>query len=353
MKKIAIGIDFSKKTFDATIVRRDADTYIELAYSKFNNDVKGFKALEKFVKATLKGSPEAKDKSSWIFCGEHTGTCSIPLCDFLAKKQYFMWLESALIIHRKCGIVREKNDKVDSKRIAEYALRNFSTDIKPYELDSKDFKKLKSLYAAHDMLTKDKVAKINQLKSGTLDSSTAAKHEIDRQLTSIRKSLNEIDDEIKRLLAESEEFSHNFKILNTFKGVGFLTITCLIIKTRNFKDMKDARELGCYIGVVPHRQQSGTSIDKPSRTSKYRDKNANALLSTCVQSALRNGNPIIRPYYDRLVKRGVNHYKALNNCKFKIINVLLAMLRNDTRFSMDIHGKSRAQWGADRISVAS
>lgn len=353
MKKIAIGIDFSKKTFDATIMCRDEDTYTELAYSKFNNEAAGFKALEKWVKATLKGTPEGKNKSGLIFCGEHTGMCSLPLCDFLAKKQYFMWLESALVIHRKCGIVREKNDKVDSKRIAEYALRNFSTDVKPYDLDSKDFKKLRSLYAAHDMLTKDKVAKINQLKSGTLDASTAAKHEIDRQLTSIRKSLKEIDAEIKRLLAESEEFSHNFTILNTFKGVGFLTIACLIIKTRNFKDMKDARELGCYIGVVPHRQQSGVSIDKPARTSKYRDKNANALLSTCVQSALRCGNPIIRQYYDRLVKRGVSHYKALNNCKFKIINVLLAMLRNDTEFSMDIHGKSKAQWEADRISAAS
>ncbi len=353
MKKIAIGIDFSKKTFDVTIMRRDGDIYTELSYSKFNNDAKGFKALEKLVKASLKGTPEAKDKSSWIFCGEHTGTCSIPLCDYLAKKQYFMWLESALVIHRKCGIVREKNDKVDSRRIAEYALRNFSTDVKAYELDSKDLKKLKSLYAAHSMLTRDKIAKINQLKSGTLDASVSARHEIDRQLTSIRKSLKDIDDEIKRMLAESEEFSHNFTILNTFKGIGFLTIACLIIKTRNFRDMKDARELGCYIGVVPHIQQSGTSIDKPSRTSKYRDKDANALLSTCVQSALRYGNPIIRQYYDRLVKRGVNHYKALNNCKFKIINVLLAMLRNDTEFSMDIHGKSKAQWESHRVSAAS
>ncbi len=353
MKKIAIGIDFSKKTFDVTIVRRDGDSFIILVHSKFDNEAKGFKVFEKWVKASLKGLPESKDKSTWIFCGEHTGTCSLPLCDYLAKKQYFMWLESALVIHRKCGIVREKNDKVDSMRIAEYALRNFSTDVKPYELDSKDLKKLKSLYAAHGMLTKDKVAKVNQLKSGTLDACSVARYEIDRQLTSIKKSLKEIDDEIKHLLAESEEFSHYFTILNTFKGVGVLTIACLIIKTRNFKDMKDARELGCYIGVVPHRQQSGISIDKPARTSRYRDRDANALLTTCVQSALRYGNPIIRRYYDRLVKRGVSHYKALNNCKFKIINVLLAMLRNDTEFSMDIHGKSKAQWEADRISAAS
>ncbi len=353
MKKIAIGIDFSKKTFDVTIIRRDGDSYIVLAYSKFDNEARGFKAFEKWVKASLKDTPEARNKSEWIFCGEHTGMCSIPLCDFLAKKQYFMWLESALVIKRKSGIVREKNDRVDSRRIADYALRNFSTDVKAYQLDSKDLKKLKSLYAAHDMLTKDKVAKINQLKSGSLDDSPSARHEIDKQLTTIRRSLKEIDDEIQNLLSESDEFSHNFTILNTFKGVGVMTITCLIIKTRNFKDMSDPRELGCYAGVVPHGHQSGTSIDKPARTSKYRDKGVNALLSICVTSALSHNNPIIRSYYDGLVKRGVNPCKAKNNCKFKILNVLLAMLRNGTEFSMEIHGKSKKLWKSGQTPEAS
>ncbi len=353
MKKIAIGIDFSKKTFDVTIVRRDEDTYIDLAYSKFNNDAKGFRTFEKWVKTSLKGMPESRNKSEWVFCGEHTGMCSIPLCDYLAKKQYFMWLESALVIHRKCGIVREKNDKIDSKRIAEYALRNFSTDVKPYELDSRDLKKLKSLYAAHDMLTKDKVSKINQLKSGTLDASASARHEIDKQLSHIRKSLDAVDEEIKYLLSESQEFSHNFNLLNTFKGVGVMTIACLIIKTRNFKDMRDSRELGCFIGVVPCKKQSGTSIDKPASTSRYRDRSANSLLTNCVMSALSHNNPIIRPYYDRLLKRGVHPNKARNNCKFKIINVLLAMLRNDTSFNMSIHGKSKDKWHTEREAAAS
>ncbi len=353
MKKIAIGIDFSKKTFDATIVHRDNDTYTELAYSKFNNDAKGFNTFEKWVKTSLKGMPESRNKSEWIFCGEHTGMCSIPLCDYLAKKQYFMWLESALVIHRKSGIVREKNDKADSKRIAEYALRNFSTDVKPYELDSNDLKKLRSLYAAHDMLTKDKVSKINQLKSGTLDASSSAKHEIDKQLTHIRKSLETVDEEIKYLLSESEEFTSNFKLLNTFKGVGVITIGYLIIKTRNFKDMRDSRELGCYMGVVPCKQQSGTSIDKPSRTSRYRDKSGNSLLTNCVMSSLSHNNPIIRPYYDRLINRGVHPKKATNNCKFKIINVLLAMLRNNTPFNMAVHGRSKENWQAEKEAAAS
>ena len=36
--------------------------------------------------------------------------------------------------------------------------------------------------------------------------------------------------------------------------------------------------------------------------------------------------------------------KALNNCKFKIINVLLAMIKNDKKFDITIHGKSKVQW---------
>ena len=344
MKKISIGIDFSKQTFDATILCRDNDCFIERAYGKFENDLKGFRSFEKWVRASLKGTPGGSDKYSWLFCGEHTGMYSIALCDYLTKKRYFMWLESALVIHRKCGIIREKNDRVDSRRIAEYALRNYSEDVRPYELDSSELRKLKSLFTAHTMLTKDKVSKTNQLKSGILDASPLARKEIERQLYSISRSLREIDSQIEKLLTGCNEFARNYEILNSFKGVGLMTIACLIIKTRNFRDMSDSRELGCYIGVVPHGCQSGISVNKAARTSRYRDKQTNALLTNCVTSAIMNHNPIIRPYYDRLIARGIHPNKAKNNCKFKIINVLMAMIRNDRPFSMDIHGKSRQEW---------
>lgn len=343
MKKISIGIDFSKQTFDATIVYRDGDCFRELGYCKFDNDMNGFKTFLRWTKSMLRGTPEANDKSAWIFCGEHTGTCSIGLSDFLSKKKYFMWLESALVIHRKCGIVREKNDKIDSKRIAEYALRNYSDKVVAYEVDSDNMKKLKSLYAAHEMLTRDKVAKKNQLKSGALSGSTSAVREIERQLSVIEESISKIDSEIKSLLKGSEEFAHKYEILDSFKGVGPLTIACLIIKTRNFRNMTDSRELGCYIGVVPHKCQSGSSIDKAPRTSRYRDRNANGVLTNCANCAILS-NSIIKSYYQRLLARGVHQNKAKNNCKFKIINILLAMIKNDTKFDKDNYGKSKEAW---------
>lgn len=343
MKKIAIGIDFSKETFDATVIFRDGDSFCEVGYCKFVNEQKGFKAFLKWVKSTVKQLPDSKIKSEWLFCGEHTGTCSLPLCDFLAKNRLFMWLESALVIHRKCGIVREKNDKVDSKRIAEYALRNFSDKVKPYDLDSKDMKKLKALYTAHNMLTKNKVSTVNQIKSGVLDECGIALNLFEKQLESIEKALSKIDRQIKDLLETSDEFSHHYEILDSFKGTGPITIACLIIKTRNFKDMTDARELGCYAGVVPHRRQSGSSIDKQPRTSRYRDRNANSVLTNCANSAIMY-NPVIKDYYRRLIDRGVVWQKAKNNCKFKIINILLAMIRNNTVFDLKKYARSKAQW---------
>ncbi len=344
MKKIAIGIDFSKETFDATIMLRDGDHYIELAYSKFDNDAKGFKAFEKWVRRTLKWQADVKDRCSWIFCGEHTGPCSLGLCDYLTAKGYFMWLEDARRIKVTKPLARQKNDRGDSRMIAEYALREFNSTVRPYKLDSLDLKQLRSLLTAHTILTQDKVAKINQLKSGALDNSPLAKEHIQRELDTIRASLKEVDKEINSLLRKSQEFQHHFEIANSFPGVGALTIAWLIVKTRNFQDMTDPRVLGCFIGVRPFGSQSGTSINKPPKTSRFRDPALNALLTTCATCAIMYKNPIVRPYYDRLVARGVHPNKAKNNCKYKIINVLMAMIRNNTKFSMEIHGKSKAQW---------
>lgn len=345
MKKIAIGIDFSKLSFDATLMYRNEDSFNVLGYSKFDNNLQGFKSFEKWVKVTLKGNPEAKNKSEWLFCGEHTGICSIGLCDYLTKRNYFMWLESPMVIKRKSGIIREKNDKVDSERIATFSLCNFNDKIKPYALDSENLKKLKSLYSSRSMLVNHKVAISNQLESGALDSSHLAKNEFKKLLSSLIKSIDKIDADIQELLKKSDEFKRNYEILDSFKGVGPVTIACLIIKTSNFNCMTDSRELGCYIGVVPHKCASGTSIDKAPRTSRYRDRNANGIITNCAMSAVRF-NPVIKKYYKRLIERGVDWHKAMNNCKFKIINILLAMIKSDSEFDMEKYAKSKKEWKA-------
>lgn len=344
MKKISIGIDFSKLTFDATIMRRQDDTYKVVAYGKFDNDKKGYRTFNKWVKASLKGLPEAKDPSTWVFCGEHTGTCSLGLCDFLAEKGYDMWLESALVIHRKCGIIRNKDDKADSIRISDYALRHFDDKTRLYQLDSADYKKLRSLYNAHNMLTKDKVAKINQIKSGALDNSKEVLKAFKMILKTIEEQLKSIDKQIKELMLTSDEFKGYYCVITSFIGAGTMTAACLIIITHNFKCLRDARALGCHIGVVPHHWTSGTSVDGKPKVSQYRDRAANGMISRCTTSAVKH-NPVIRDYYHRLLANGKTWQVAMNNCKNKVIHIILAMVEEMEKFDIEKYGKSQKERG--------
>ena len=344
MKKIAIGIDFSKKTFDATIKRRVDDDFIELGYSKFDNDEKGFRAFMSWVRKTVRHLPEGKGRSSWIFCGENTGVCSAALSDFLASKGFDMWLESALQIKRCSGIVRTKDDRSDSGRIADYALRYYRSGVRLHEPDSPALKKLGTLYALHNMLTKDKVAKINQIKSGVLDAVPEALAIAKRQLEMIEGQLKNVDRQIETALQDGEEFRERYAIMHSLKGIGPMTAACFFIKTHNFRYMDDSRTFGNFAGVVPSRiEQSGTSVDRGRHVSRCRDREANAALTSAVNSALMH-NPTIRAYYDRLVARGVHRNKAKNNCKFKMVNIIMAMVRDNTAFDAEKYGKAKSEW---------
>ena len=55
------------------------------------------------------------------FCLEHTGIYSQPLCELLEQMDLTYYLISGLELKRSMGIKRGKNDKVDAKRIAQYA----------------------------------------------------------------------------------------------------------------------------------------------------------------------------------------------------------------------------------------
>lgn len=46
---------------------------------------------------------------------------------------------------------------------------------------------------------------------------------------------------------------------------------------------------------------------------------------------------------DQGVARGVHVKKARNNCKFKIVNIIMAILRTPTKFDEKKYGKAKSQ----------
>ena len=145
MKKNIIGIDFSKETFDATLLdcrNSELSEAVQSAvHEKFTNNKEGFQAFVKWIKSSVKKiTPD-----ELLLCGEKTGKYSLPLSNFLYAKGYSIWLDSGLRIKRSLGISRGKSDKADSLKIALYAYRYQDMAVCYVPL-SKNVSRLKELF---------------------------------------------------------------------------------------------------------------------------------------------------------------------------------------------------------------
>lgn len=140
-----IGVDISKATLDVSILSAaDSNT---VYYQQFPNNSKGFTRLLKWIKQNSEGVP----LEDWKVCMENTGLYNLQLNCFLHERRIWQCLENALQIKRSMGVVRNKNDKADSKTIALYALR-FTDKLKPYILPDKALQRLRALFAQRERL---------------------------------------------------------------------------------------------------------------------------------------------------------------------------------------------------------
>lgn len=91
---------------------------------------------------------------------EHTGCYTLALCCFLQERGLSYTLVSPLHLKKSSGITRavprrDKNDRVDAQRIAQFACLHQRT-LRPMQLPSACLLKLKNLMAFRDRLTKSK-----------------------------------------------------------------------------------------------------------------------------------------------------------------------------------------------------
>lgn len=327
MKKLFIGIDFSKEKLDATIILACGMKEIgSRQYGSFPNDTKNYRKFLKWVKTNAwDTSPE-----EWLFCGEDTGSCSIVLSKWLYGRGYDIWIENAYAIKHSSGIQRVKNDKADSGVIAEYAWRHQDKSI-IFEPLSESLSGLREVFLYRHKLVQQKVAMEIRKK----DKSNAGKSKvlsfINRKskhlISEINKSIVECDKMIDAIIESDQELKENYTLITSIKGVARQNAACIIIYTNNFKKFNcDPRKIACYYGVAPFSKQSGTSINTPARTSHFANKLIKSLLGQAAHIA-KLFNPEIKEYYQRLISKGKKPQVALNNVKNKLIRIMVALVR--------------------------
>ena len=336
MKKIFIGIDFSKEKFDATAIKAEGvEECAQRQHEVFDNKVSGFRRLLRWVKSVA----DEPDTGLWLFCGENTGGYSRALCNFLYGSGYDMWLENALSIKRSSALQRVKSDKADSGIIAEYAMRNYD-QMRLYKPLGRNLERLREVFLYRHNLVKLKVCITlrkgeKQLTQQKSDISRFMAMSSKHLISEFNKKIAECDKRIQQIIDEDEELQRNFEIITSVPGVGAQNAVCLIVYTDNFSRFDyDSRKIACYYGVAPFGRQSGTSVNTPAHVSPFANKLIKALLT---QAALASVNfcPQMAIYYHRLLEAGKKKPVAVNNVKNKLLHVITAMVRKGEKYNPD------------------
>ena len=336
MKKLFVGIDFSKEKVDVTIIFAEALTELyPRVTSEFKNTVSGFKQLIKWVEQNANGI----DSSLWLFCGENTGDYSKPLCNYLYGKGYDMWLENAKSIKDASGIRRLKSDRTDANMIAEYAMRNNDKAI-VYEPLSESLSQLRELFLYRQMVVRHRCSfqvrrgekRLNMEKSPVKTMISQSGRHI---VTELNKEIEKIDKRIAELIDSDEELAQVFTIVTSIPGIGTQNAVCLMVYTDNFRRFNfDSRKIACYYGIAPFGRDSGTSVHTDPHVHYMAIRQIKAMLSQAALSAAKF-NPVIASYYSRLIERGKKRQIALNNVKNKLVHIVTAMVRNKQLFDKD------------------
>ena len=327
---IYVGIDFSKEKFNACLLMEAG----VMGESEFPNAKTGYVKLLRWVrKASELG--RSFDSSSVLFCGEHTGTCSIGLCEYLYSIGMKIWLETPLKIKYGSGLNRVKDDKADAEMIAYYARRFYEPgSCELFEPDSEELKSLRSLYQFRNRVVCDRVAMGNRILSGAFDCSPLVRSRMKKHHKAAQEDEKEIEKEMVRIMETSPELASNYRILVSFKGIGPITAAALIIYTSNFKKFNDPRKFACYCGIAPFGKQSGTSINTKPHVSRFAHIGIKAALVQACKAAIQH-NPVIKAYANKLYGKGKHEGVVMNNVKNKVIHIIFKMIQTQNCWNVD------------------
>jgi transposase len=324
-----IGIDVSKNTFDFALIK-DGDISLPISKETSNNPA-GLVELEEFI------SRQGVNMDETLFCMEHTGIYCRLLSHYLVERKYHVWLEMPVQIIRSLGIQRGKNDRIDAKRIAEYACLKKDKAVlwqPPREI----LLQINDLLTLRDRLVESRKSLKQPIKefndAGFKDTAKLIESRCSITLSALNKEIEQIEKELDKIIRKDSNLKKLYKLVTSVPGIGKITALTLLYFTNEFKLYVNANQLACYCGVAPFEHKSGTSVKGRSRVSPFANKRLKKLLHMVAMSTLSSDKQLAL-YYQRKVSEGKNKMLVINAIRNKILHRLCAVIKRGTPYQLE------------------
>ncbi|MFI5195995.1 MAG: IS110 family transposase [Chitinophagales bacterium] len=320
-KEFFIGIDVSKETLDVAIQGT-------LHHIRIPNGSEGFKQLLAWFKAL------GIDVSRCWFVLEYTGGYEYRIIQFCVSKNITFTRVPGLEIKKSMGMQRGKNDKIDSKRIAEYGYEK-REKIQPDTPQSASILRIKQLLTQRDGFINDKKANEHRVKELLVMMDFKENDPLIKNyylaVDFAQKMIDKTEHALNEIIEKEDGLKTTFRLLTSIPGIGPVNAWTTIAFTENFKRFSDARKYGSYCGVVPFDHTSGKSIKKKSRVNHMANKDAKAKLDMAAKASIMY-DPEMNAYYQRRKILGKHHMSIMNEVKFKLILRMFAVVNKQEIF---------------------
>ena len=321
-----IGVDISKDYIDCALISESKPG--EFQEKRFSNNLNGFESLDKWLSGNLTEIKRA------LFCMEHTGTYGLLFCAWLSHKGIDFCVEPGLKIKRSIGMVRGKNDRIDARRIADYAFTQ-KNKLTLFLFPSRLILEVKQLLTYREQMVRFRTSLKNSLKSHQQYEQITGKNKISASIEDqIRKYdiiIDDIEKELIRIIESDQELKTNFNLATSVKGIGLIIATFMMVTTNNFTSFNDGRKYACYSGLAPFENSSGSSIKGRTSTSYLANKKIKALLLNGANAATKC-DPELKAYFKRKQQEGKDYKVIMNAIGCKLINRVFAVVKRQTHY---------------------
>jgi transposase len=195
--------------------------------------------------------------------------------------------------------------------------------------DSENIRKLLGRLGRYHLVRRRQLIEMNTMEKNRLDVMPKTLHaDLRRHIQHITRQIEKIDALLNKAIESVDEWREKRDILLSVPGIGPTVVNTLLADLPELGHLNN-KQISALAGVAPYNRDSGSMRGK--RRTRGGRSSVRTMLFMAIMTSVQH-NPVIKAFYRRLVDAGKHKKVALTACIHKMITILNAMLKSNTRW---------------------
>lgn len=333
-----LGVDVASQSFRVCLMVKGKDKGEKIkGQRKFDNTPIGIQALQEWL--SKKVDSNLKLTVTMEATGVYYEHLAFALHGF--GYQVHVLLPNRIKGYLKFLNLKSKTDKLEAKALAQLGLGQQLPLWKP---SSPQMYALKRLCRERNTLKEEKTAISNRLHAEQ-SCHEPDKSAIKRQKQRIRlldKQVSQVELQMQQIAAKDEELTQRINNICQVKGLGFITVLCVIAETNGFELVSHKSQLVSYAGYDVVERESGATIKGKTRISKKGNRHIRHALHFPAISVVKYHEEF-KSLYERVFDRTKIKMKGYVAVQRKLLVLIYTLYKKNQPYGPNYYARHLAK----------